>query len=386
MNQKLRPILTVLLAFLLLPISAQEHNDTVYTFHFVPSRDMFYVPFGDNDAELTRLEKHVEQYKAKILNGEMPLYVEGYSTSGKGQADNLAIAKIRSNRVKSELIIRQQLTEECFVTQNHSGNGDYVTVRIVVTANEEDAEKERRATALAEQQRIEQNRIAAEKAHADSLAVEKEKQKQLAAERERRAAEQAQKAKQAQANSIAATQPHEEESTPNMRDESPAKPYDGYTLALRANLLRWATLTPDLGIEWRIGPSIGIMVNGSWTSWTWDDNNRRYALWEVAPEVRWYLGETKRWYVGAMYKAGQFNYKLCDTGRQGNLMGGGITGGYQLRLNNALSMDFTLGVGYLHADYDKYIVVDKVRVRHGSETKHWIVPINAGVTLVWKIK
>jgi hypothetical protein len=38
--------------------------------------------------------------------------------------------------------------------------------------------------------------------------------------------------------------------------------------------------------------------------------HRRYALWEVAPEVRWYLGKEKRGYIGAMYKAGQFNYKL----------------------------------------------------------------------------
>ena len=91
---------------------------------------------------------------------------------------------------------------------------------------------------------------------------------------------------------------------------------DSYTLSLRANLLRWATLTPDLGIEWRISPSVGIMVNGSWTSWTWNDNARRYALWEVAPEVRWYLGEKKAWYVGAMFKAGQFNYKFSGTGRR----------------------------------------------------------------------
>ena len=122
-------------------------------------------------------------------------------------------------------------------------------------------------------------------------------------------------------------------------------PADRYTLSLRANLLRWATLTPDLGIEWRISPSVGVMVNGSWTSWTWNDNARRYALWEVAPEVRWYLGEKKAWYVGAMFKAGQFNYKLSGTGRQGDLMGGGITGGYQLRLNKALALDFTLGLG-----------------------------------------
>ena len=156
-------------------------------------------------------------------------------------------------------------------------------------------------------------------------------------------------------------------------------------ISLRANLLRWATLTPDLGVEWRICPSWGIAVNGSWTSWSWNDKDRRYALWEVAPEVRYYMGEKKAWYLGAMFKAGQFNYKLSETGKQGDLMGGGITAGYQLRLNKALALDFNLGLGYLNADYEKYEVIDGVRVRRGKETKDWWGPINAGVTLVWKL-
>ena len=156
-------------------------------------------------------------------------------------------------------------------------------------------------------------------------------------------------------------------------------------ISLRANLLRWATLTPDLGVEWRICPSWGIAVNGSWTSWTWSDKDRRYALWEVAPEIRYYMGEKKAWYLGAMFKAGQFNYKISETGKQGDLMGGGITAGYQLRLNKALALDFNLGLGYLNADFEKYEVIDGVRVRCGNETKNWCGPINAGVTLVWKL-
>ena len=156
-------------------------------------------------------------------------------------------------------------------------------------------------------------------------------------------------------------------------------------ISLRANLLRWATLTPDLGVEWRICPSWGIAVNGSWTSWSWNDKDRRYALWEVAPEVRYYMGEKKAWYLGAMFKTGQFNYKLSETGKQGDLMGGGITAGYQLRLNKALDLDFNLGLGYLNADFEKYEVIDDVRVRRGNETKDWCGPINAGVTLVWKL-
>ncbi len=102
---------------------------------------------------------------------------------------------------------------------------------------------------------------------------------------------------------------------------------------------------------------------------TWSDKDRRYALWEVAPEIRYYMGEKKAWYLGAMFKAGQFNYKISETGKQGDLMGGGITTGYQLRLNKALTLDFNLGLGYLNADFEKYEVIDGVRVRRGNETK-----------------
>ena len=130
---------------------------------------------------------------------------------------------------------------------------------------------------------------------------------------------------------------------------------------------------------------VGILVNGSWTSWSWDDKNRRYALWEVAPEVRWYLGEREAWYLGVMGKVGHFNYKFSETGRLGDIVGGGLTGGYMLRLNDAFSLDFGLGIGYLRADYDEYVVIDNVRVRSGEGSKNWWGPIHAGVTLVWTL-
>ena len=372
--QKIKICITV---FLLLMFShaavAAGNPDSVYIFRFVPDNDMFYVPYGGNDAELERLMRCVEQYRVDILSGETPLYVDGYSTAGEDEAENIAMSRVRSNRVKSELIVRQQLTEECFITKNHSGSGDYVTVRIVIPAEKDEAEEARLAA-----ERAEQERIAAEQAERQQIEQQKQEQERIAREKEqaRLAAE------QAKADSLAAEQAKAEE---ERLSAGKAEDADSYTLSLRANLLRWATLTPDLGIEWRISPSVGIMVNGSWTSWTWNDNARRYALWEVMPEVRWYLGEQKAWYVGAMFKAGQFNYKLSETGRQGDLLGGGITGGYQLRLNKALALDFTLGLGYLNADTERYDVIDGVRVRSGNETKHWIGPINAGVTLVWKL-
>lgn len=347
------------------PVIAQQKADTTYTFRFVPQKDMFYVPWNGNDTELARLLECIEKNKATILDGKLPLYVDGYCNSLGSEAENLATAKIRANRVKSELIIRAEIKEENFITRNHATEGDFVTVRMTVRAKETaatDAEAEARRKAEAE-------RLAAEKrAEQERLAEEQRK-----AEEARLAAEKAEAEKAAQQNTLADT-------------PSETKITNDYHLSLRANLLRWATLTPDLGLEWRICPSWGLLVNGSWTSWSWSDKDRRYALWEVAPEVRYYMGEKKTWYLGAMFKTGEFNYKLSETGKQGDLTGGGVTAGYQLRLNNALALDFNLGLGYLNADYEKYEVIDGVRVRRGNETKDWWGPINAGVTLVWKIK
>ena len=346
------------------PVFAQQKADTTYTFRFVPQKDMFYVPWNGNDMELARLLECIESNKTDILDGKLPLYVDGYCNSLNGEKENLAIAKIRSNRVKSELIIRAEIKEENFITRNHATEGDFVTVRMTVPVKETaatDAEAEARRKAEAE-------RLEAEKrAEQERLAEEQRK-----AEEARLAAEKAEAEKAAQQNTLA-----------DMPSET--KITNDYHLSLRANLLRWATLTPDLGLEWRICPSWGIAVNGSWTSWTWSDKDRRYALWEVAPEVRYYMGEKKAWHLGAMFKAGQFNYKLSETGKQGDLIGGGITGGYRLRLNKALDLDFNLGLGYLNADFEKYEVIDGVRVRRGNETKDWCGPINAGVTLVWKL-
>ena len=333
------------------PVLAQQKADTTCIFRFVPQKDMFYVPWKGNDTELARLLEYIENNKATILDGKLPLLVDGYCKSQGSKAENLATAKIRANRVKSELIIRAKIKEENFITHNHATEGDFVTVRLTVPVKETavtDAEAEARRKA-------EEARLAAE----PTVAGRRERQK-------------AEAEKDALQNALAGT-------------PSETKITTDHHLSLRANLLRWTTLTPDLGLEWRICPSWGIAVNGSWTSWSWSDKDRRYALWEVAPEIRYYMGEKKAWYLGAMFKAGQFNYKLSETGKQGDLMGGGITAGYQMWLNKALALDFNLGLGYLNVDFEKYEVIDGVRVRRGNETKDWYGPINAGVTLVWKL-
>lgn len=332
-----------------------------YTFRFVADDDMFYIPWNGNGEELDRLLACIAENRAAILDGAVPVEVEGRCSSQPSAAENLAMAKTRSNRVKTEMILRGGLTEACFTTKNLASGGNLVTVRIVIPAGPSEAEREAQ-------------RRAAEEAEAERLAAEKRAEaERLAAEREERlAAEEAEAEREAR--------------EPVVRIEEPAEPEAcAMGLDLRANLLRWATLTPDLGVEWHISDRWSLGVGGSWTSWSWSDKDRRYALWEVAPEVRYYMGAQRRGYLGAMFKAGAFNYKLSETGRQGDILGGGLTGGYILPLGKRLALDFSLGLGCLHADYKKYRVIDGVRVRQGSETRNWWGPVHAGISLKWNL-
>lgn len=388
-------LITALLFIWELPVIAQQPTDTTYIFRFVPNDDMFYVPWNGNDRSLHQLLNILEKNKKQLQAGQMYISVSSYAASANDILTSERMAYIRNNRIKSELITQGGLTEQMFVTDRAilSSYGKEKLRNVVVVTfpasvekvaeiagieaarRVENYNKERSGKAKRERQFIEQ--AAREKAEAERLAKEQAEREHLAAQEKAR--------KQAETERLAAEREEKERAeTERLAAEAAAKA-KAHSLSLRANLLRWVTLTPDLGVEWRLNRHVGILVNGSYTSWTWNSNDRRYALWEIAPEARYYIGKEKRGYIGAIYKAGSFNYKLSEIGKQGNLMGGGLTGGYQLKLNKALNLDFSLALGCLHADYDKYIVIDGIRVRQGKETKNWWGPISAGVTLVWNI-
>ena len=388
-------LITALLFIWELPVIAQQPTDTTYIFRFVPNDDMFYVPWNGNDRSLHQLLNILEKNKKQLQAGQMYISVSSYAASANDILTSERMAYIRNNRIKSELITQGGLTEQMFVTDRAilSSYGKEKLRNVVVVTFPASVEKvaeiagieaarrvenyNKERSGKAERERLFIEQAAREKAEAERLAKEQAEREHLAAQEKAR--------KQAETERLAAEREEKERAeTERLAAEAAAKA-KSHSLSLRANLLRWVTLTPDLGVEWRLNRHVGILVNGSYTSWTWNSNDHRYALWEIAPEARYYIGKEKRGYIGAIYKAGSFNYKLSEIGKQGNLMGGGLTGGYQLKLNKVLNLDFSLALGCLHADYDKYIVIDGIRVRQGKETKNWWGPISAGVTLVWNI-
>ena len=204
---------------------------TFPTFRFVPREDMFYVPWNGNDTELARLLECIEKNKATILDGKLPLYVDGYCNSLDSEKENLRIAAIRANRVKSELIVRGGIKEECFITKNHAADGDFVIVRLTVSAPEASAVES------AGLSKAEEERLAAERAEQERKAAEERRK----AEEARRAAEKAEADRLAKEQAARkAEQPQEITATP-LKSQSSAP----YHFALRANCQPAALGYPD---------------------------------------------------------------------------------------------------------------------------------------------
>lgn len=363
-------ILIQLLCLSCLATAWAQKADSLYIFRFVQEKDVFYVPWRDNSGQLEQLVSLLQQYKEAITAGSIPLYINGYCTGQPTHRENLRMAAIRSNRVKSELIRRAGLAEEHFITANHQGsykeerNVVTVTVRIPLDTRE-----------------------VAERDFSDTDDTDDTDLK--AAQPQEPAAQQTVQQPKNAVQQPENTPQQEKKSVSSVSKKSPISPSrKAYIpLSLRANLLRWATLTPDLGIEWYATPHISILLNASWTSWSWKDKDRRYALWNLSPEVRHYLGTARHGYLGLMYHTGEFNYKLTSTGRQGSYHGGGITGGYLWMFRPSWGIDFHLSAGYTRAEYDTYTLAPtgiRVYKEHNASRNYWGIN-SAAITLIWKI-
>jgi len=161
------------------------------------------------------------------------------------------------------------------------------------------------------------------------------------------------------------------------------------TFSVRTNLLYWLGTGINIGIEYKPAGNTGVLLNAGRNYLVWDSESMYARTFFLQPEVRRYLGERRRWFVGVEGHAGQFNFKLSENkdGRQGDFCGAGLTGGCRLALNRLLDMDFSLGLGYTGLKYEKYCLDGDVFVSRGQGLKKNVWGVTqAAVSLIWKIK
>lgn len=328
--------------------------DETIAFLFRTGSDTLYRQ--GNEQEFERLYRFVDQHRDAIFSGHIPIYVDGYCASAANFGENRRIARVRSNRIKSELIIHKGLLEKHFTTRNHTtaleGEKDIVTVTFRL--------KRPDVTETVRQEKTEPQIHPQEQPVAET------------------------------------TRPQEQPVEQTIQPPVPKRNISSFDL--RTNLLYDAMLLPTIGLEWRLNETIGIKADVSYSHWGSEHGNTQ-KLWMVSPELRWYMSSSRRFYMGLGVNAGQANLhkyplgNLLNTlytdgaGYQGNFVGGGLTAGYRLPLGKAFAFDFNIGLGYTRFSYDTFGIVEGVRVyRQKDLTRNLWGPTQAGITLIWRWK
>lgn len=156
-------------------------------------------------------------------------------------------------------------------------------------------------------------------------------------------------------------------------------------VALKTNALYWATLSPNLGAEFRLSRHYTLNLEAAANPFTIG----KYKLHAAAftPEVRYWLSARPQagHFFGIMALGAIYNMKWNDTCHQGDALGLGPTYGYSLVLGERWSVEGTIGLGLLRYREKKYGEGDvaPTEINHKSTI---IAPLKAGITLTYILK
>ena len=177
-----------------------------------------------------------------------------------------------------------------------------------------------------------------------------------------------------------------------------------YLFALKTNLLFDAVSLINVEIEVPIGNRWSIAGEWIFPWWSWDNgkaNSKRNRLQVMNGSLEgryWFGNRSERpkltgWFAGVYVGAGLYDLERDKKGVQGELfVMGGLSGGYAHTINRSgsLRMEYSLGVGYISSNYNKYNSCFNVNNKwnaipeeHG--TSFYVGPTKAKVSLVWML-
>lgn len=83
-------------------------------------------------------------------------------------------------------------------------------------------------------------------------------------------------------------------------------------IALSSNLLSWATLAPNIGVEVYIGKKLSIAADGSYGMWNYSHTHSSMQTWSVGGEARYWLQTRqygfRRTYIGLSVRGGEYDH------------------------------------------------------------------------------
>lgn len=157
-------------------------------------------------------------------------------------------------------------------------------------------------------------------------------------------------------------------------------------VALKSNALYWATLSPNLGAEFRLSRHYTLNFEFAGNPFKISDKVQTRFL-GTTPEVRyWFEGRPHaRHFAGIMGLVSAYNMVFDANHHKGTAFGAGLTYGYSFVLGKRWSLETTVGAGVLKIRETKYKTGEPVPGNANRE-KVMFAPLKLGVTFVYLIK
>ncbi len=157
-------------------------------------------------------------------------------------------------------------------------------------------------------------------------------------------------------------------------------------VALKSNLIDWATLSPNLAMEVRLNQKFTLDISATTHPFSFTIADIKATHFRLQPELRyWFNRPMARHFVGVGLLGGLYNLRVKEHFYEGDIWGAGITYGYAFVLSRHWNMEATLGVGMARARAFDYRV-DEEKPATPNLLKWTPVPIRLGLSFSYLFK
>lgn len=172
--------------------------------------------------------------------------------------------------------------------------------------------------------------------------------------------------------------------------------------AIKINAPFALTGNPNIGLEWSVGKQLTVNGDILWAPYLFKKNEEVFRTMIASVDFRYYLNPqfyytNDLWdgfYIGPYAMYGNFNIGLKNSDdtktsyrRAGWGLSTGVSTGYKLYLSSRFRLDFNIGFGYAHMQYDKYELGGEFAEfpLEKKRTRAYVGPTKFGVHLVYNI-
>lgn len=174
----------------------------------------------------------------------------------------------------------------------------------------------------------------------------------------------------------------------------------GQQVGLRTNVLYWATTTPNLGFDVRLGNRTSLSLSAGYNPFEFSSSTdasgnlrpRKLKHWLVVPEFKyWFCKSFEGHYLSVHALAGRYNAGGLLGGNfekyryKGSAYGLGLGWGHQWALGKRWGVEASLSLGYVYLRYDKYDCVS-CGEHLGKYTRHYWGPTKAEVSFLYYLQ